>query len=306
MPQLLLIAASGTAQRRILEECTAELEKKGYAHAGRQEGGEWSTLIADSMNGGLFDDKRYVVVESAPLLGVFPEKFSHTVEETSDTVIVLVYESETKMQPQQFIPKDVTARCRVLKADPFPRWPRERCAWVLKLAKETGVRLMPDGAEMVVEMLDDPEEIRAQLKAMSFMKKNAAITARDVEEMCMDDGNRDVFRLLDGLCTGDQRVVIKSFRSISKTAHTVIPTLTTIYNRMRLAWYAGLGKDSLMFAKSLGAKDYAWRMAGVADRAYGHDAITDFITDLIRINIDERSGLGSGWGGLETSVIRLL
>ena len=54
MPALLLIAASGTAQRRLLEETAAELEKKGYVAAGKQEGGEWSSRLSDNMTGGLF------------------------------------------------------------------------------------------------------------------------------------------------------------------------------------------------------------------------------------------------------------
>ena len=58
MPQLLLIAASGTAQRRLLEETAAALEKEGYTAAGKQEGGEWNSLLSDNMTGGLFDEKR--------------------------------------------------------------------------------------------------------------------------------------------------------------------------------------------------------------------------------------------------------
>ena len=62
MPALLLIAASGTAQRRLLEETAAELEKKGYVAAGKQEGGEWSSLLSDNMTGGLFDESRFIIV----------------------------------------------------------------------------------------------------------------------------------------------------------------------------------------------------------------------------------------------------
>ena len=65
MPQLLLIAASGTAQRRLLEETAAALEKEGYTAAGKQEGGEWNSLLSDNMTGGLFDEKRFVVASSS-------------------------------------------------------------------------------------------------------------------------------------------------------------------------------------------------------------------------------------------------
>ena len=301
MPSLLLIAASGTAQRRLLEESCAGLEKKGYTAVGKQEGGEWNSLLSDNMTSGLFDENRYVVVESATLLGAFPEKLSFMVAPESSVVIILVYESD----PAEFIPKDVLSRCRVVKAAEFPRWPRERQIWVARAAEELGVNIAPDGAAMIVELLDDPEEIRAQLRSLALLKKNAPVTAADVEDLCMDDGSRNMLRLLDGLCKGDSAAVLRSLRGISDT-DDLIPALVPIHNRMRLAWYAGLGRSSAAFAKALGARDYAWRMACQADRLYGHAALTDFIADLIRINIEERSGTGAGWHGLETAVIKLM
>lgn len=305
MPALLLIAASGTAQRRLLEETAAELEKKGYVAAGKQEGGEWSSLLSDNMTGGLFDESRFIIVESAPLLGPFPEKLSSMIDADSSVTLVLVYESEIKSQPAKFIPKDVLAKCRLLKAAEFPRWPRERQIWVANHAKELGVDLAPQGAAMIVELLEDPEEIRAQLKSLGLLKKKSPVTAADVEELCLDDGSRNLLRLLDGLCTGDFAGVLKSLHAMARTVD-LIPTLTPIHNRMRLAWYSGLGKDAPAFTKALGAKDYAWRTAKQADQRYGHGAVTDFIAALIRMNIEERSGIGSGWQGLETAIIGLM
>ena len=305
MPQLLLIAASGTAQRRLLEETAAALEKEGYTAAGKQEGGEWNSLLSDNMTGGLFDEKRFVVVESAFTMGPFPPKLASVVEQASDVILLLVYESDAKAQPAKFIPKDVLAKCRVVKPAEFPRWPRERQAWVTRLAKELGVPLTAQGAAMIVELLDDPEEIRAQLKSLKLLKKNGAIDAADVRQMCLDDGSRNLLRLLDGLCAGDAAGVVKSLRAMSSSAD-LIPSITPIHNRMRLAWYASLGNDGASIGRALGAKDYAWRMAQQAARRYGRAALTDFVAALLRISIEERSGRGAGWNGLETAVITLL
>ena len=123
--------------------------------------------------------------------------------------------------------------------------------------------------------------------------------------MCLDDGSRNLLRLLDGLCTGDAVGVVKSLRAMSSSAD-LIPSITPIHNRMRLAWYASLGSDGAAIGRALGAKDYAWRMASQAARRYGRAALTDFISDLLRISIEERSGCGAGWNGLETAVIKLL
>ena len=217
MPQLLLIAASGTAQRRLLEETAAALEKEGYTAAGKQEGGEWNSLLSDNMTGGLFDEKRFVVVESAFTMGAFPEKLASVVEPQSDVILLLVYESDAKAQPSKFIPKDVLSKCRVVKPVEFPRWPRERQAWVTRLAGELEAPLTAQGAAMIVELLDDPEEIRAQLKSLKLLKKNGAIDAADVRQMCLDDGSRNLLRLLDGLCTGDAVGVVKSLRAMSSS-----------------------------------------------------------------------------------------
>ena len=126
-----------------------------------------------------------------------------------------------------------------------------------------------------------------------------------MRQMCLDDGSRNLLRLLDGLCTGDAVGVVKSLRAMSSSAD-LIPSITPIHNRMRLAWYASLGNDGAAIGRALGAKDYAWRMASQAARRYGRAALTDFISDLLRISIEERSGRGAGWNGLETAVIKLL
>ena len=102
MPSLLLISASGTAQRRLLEETVADFEKKGHVISGRQEGGEWSPLLSDNLSGGLFDEKRLIVVESASLLGPFPENLDAMVEADSSVVILLIYESD----PVKIFPPD--------------------------------------------------------------------------------------------------------------------------------------------------------------------------------------------------------
>ena len=268
-------------------------------------------------------------------MGPFPEKLASVVEPQSDVILLLVYESDAKAQPSRFIPKEVLSKCRVVKPVEFPRWPRERQAWVTRLAGELEAPLTAQGAAMIVELLDDPEEIRAQLKSLKLLKKNGAIDAADVRQMCLDDGSRNLLRLLDGLCTGDAvgvvkslraclddgsrnllRLldglctgdavgVVKSLRAMSSSAD-LIPSITPIHNRMRLAWYASLGNDGAAIGRALGAKDYAWRMASQAARRSGRAALTDFISDLRRNSIEQRSGRCAGWNGLETAVIKLL
>lgn len=315
MPALLLISASGTAQRRILEEAASKLQKKGYSAAGRQEGGEWSSLLSDNLSGGLFDENRFIVVESAAALGPFPEKLSGMVDPDGSVSLILVYDTDTsqtagkRMTPDKLIPKDVLAKCELLKGEEFPRWPRERQQWTSKLAGEFGVKLSSEGTAMIVELLDDPEEIRAQIKSLALLKRGAPVSADDVRQLCLDDGSRNLLRLLDGLCSGDFTGVIKSLRSMRRSgakSGDLNGLFASLQNRMRLAWYAGTGRSAPIFAKALGARDYAWKMGREADRRYGHPALTEFMSELMRLQIDERSGSGSGWNGLETVLVKLM
>lgn len=302
MPSLRLIVASGTAQRRLLEETIKEYEKKGCFLASRQEGGEWNSLLSDNMSGGLFDDSRLVVVESAVQMGPMPKGLASMAEKDSPVIIVLVYDSD----PSKLIPKEVMEKTITLKPEEFPRWPRERQAWVMNLAKKMNVNIEREAAAMIVELLEDPEEIRGQLVSLSMLRKGGMLTRLDVETMCMDDGSRNLLRLLDGLCTGNTRDVMKSFRSISGNGE-LIPLVSALHNRMRLAWHASANPgNGAMFAKAFGARDYAWKMACGASSIYGAEPLSDFVTGLIRINIDEKSGRGSGWQGLETLIITLL
>lgn len=302
MPALHLIVASGTSQRRLLQETVLKFEKKGYVLGSSQEGGEWATILSDNMSAGLFDEKKLVVIDSALIMGAMPEKLTSMVEVDSSVIIILVYDSD----PSKLIPKEVLRKCTVLKPAEFPRWAREREIWVANLAKTMNVSINRDGISLIVEMLEDPEEVRGQLISLSILKKQSEISAKDVEDLCFDDGSRNLLKLLDGLCKGEKVISLKSLHAIAKSGD-LIPLVSALHNRMRLAWYtASNPKNGALFAKALGARNYAWRMAGMAARRYSSKNIAIFVTGLIRLNIEEKSGTGAGWASLETLIISLL
>lgn len=302
MPSLRLIVASGTGQRRLLEETVAEFEKKGYILGTRQEGGEWVSLLSENMSPGLFCEKKLVVVDSAALMGVMPENLEPMVNAEPSVIIILVYDSD----PSKLIPKEVIKKCTILKAAEFPHWPRERQMWVSNLAKEMKVDITRDAVAMIVELLEDSEEIRGQILSLSMLKRGSTITAAEVETLCLDDGTRNLLRLLDGICTGDYKDSIKSLHAISVNGD-LIPLVSALHNRMRLAWYASVyPRYGALFAKALTAKDYAWKMAGQASRKYDSNSIRRFVLGLIKINIEEKSGIGAGWNGLEALILELI
>jgi DNA polymerase-3 subunit delta len=236
------------------------------------------------------------------MLGLFPENLDPMVDPDSQAVLLMVYDSD----PAKVFPPQTLKKCEIIKARPFPRWPRERMMWTMDLAKEMKIKIDRDAAALIIELTEDPEEIRGQLLSLSLLKKGGTVNTSDVENMCLDDGTRNLLRLLDGICSGDHITTLKSLNAISKSGD-LIPLVSALHNRMRLAWYASMHpRKGSLFADSLGAKNYAWKMAGNAARKYSAGSISRFVLGLIKINIDEKSGTGSGWAGLETLVIELM
>lgn len=302
MPSLYLLVASGTRQRRLLHETIAEFDKKGYVVRARQEGGDWVSVLSDNMSTGLFDEKVLVIVESAELMGAMPDKLSEMIEKDTDIAILLVYDA----MPNKFLSKEALKKSTILKPKEIPRWPAERQRWLSGLAKEKGININREALSLIVEMIEDTEEIERQLVSLTMLKKGGEVTAADVEALCFDDGNKNLLKLLDGLCNGDKVSSLQSLSNISKKGD-LIPLMTALHNRMRLAWYASCnrGKEEL-FAKALEARNYAWRMAKIAAQRYNKDELTDFVIGLIRLNMAEKTGISAGWNSLECLVITLL
>lgn len=297
-----MIVASGTAQRRLLEETILNYEKKGYPMTSRQEGGEWVPLLSENMSCGLFEENSLVVVDSAVQMGAMPENLLPMIDKDSSVIILLVYDTD----PSKLFPKGSMSNFTILKPDEYPRWPRERQKWVSDLAKSMGIKIDFNAVALIVELLDDPEEIRGQLKALSLFKRTGTVTMQDVDSFCLDDGSKDLLKILDGLCSCDYKGVMKSFYSISRNGE-LMPLISAIHNRMRLAMYNATNpRCAAMYAKALGAKDYAWRMASLATKNYPSDSITDFSLGLICMNIAEKTGKSAGWNGLETLLITFL
>lgn len=302
MPSLHMIVASGTAQRRLLEETIASYAKQGYALSSRQEGGEWVSLLSENMSGGLFDDNRLVVVDEADQMGALPKKLLPLVERESSVILLLVYAKS----PSKLFPKDVLNKSKILKPEEFPRWPNERQRWVNSLARKNKIKINSDAVALIVDLMDDPEEIRSQLKSLGQLKHGDIITLEDVDLMCLNDGSKSLLRILDGLCYCKVHDVMKNFYMLKRNGE-LLPLISALHNRMRLAWYhAENPTSSAEFSKALGARNYAWRQASNAAQIYPKTALKEFSFGLIRLNIAEKSGTGAGWSQLETMLIKLL
>jgi DNA polymerase-3 subunit delta len=299
-----VIGAAGTSQRRLLSETLRGLQAEGFSPSGRPEEADWQELFSSLRTGGLFAAKRLFVVENALRLGPFPEELLPYVEgEGSESALVLVFDGDYRKN----LGKELLGKAVVVKAPAVPPWGARRVAWVRKAARDEGVDLDGAAAALLAEWIDDAEEIRAQLPKLALAARGGPVDVGLVEALCLDEGGKSLLRLLDGLCRGREVDVLAALRILQEEP-SILPVVTALHNRLRLALYQALlppGEARRILA-ALKARDYATRVAGEAARRYGPEALKKAVAGLIALNAAEKLGRGRGWNGLTLLLLELL
>jgi DNA polymerase III delta subunit len=309
MPHLHVVSGSGAGARRLLSEVTAALEAKGYADVRRQEASDWGTLLTENSCRGLFEDNSLVVVEEAEKLGALPEKFAPMLEGPDALAyIVLACKSENA----SIIPKKLADRCSFSKSASPPPWSRERDELILASARSRGIGVSKAALTLLKELFDDMGELASESeKVASFCKilGRKEISPAAVGDYCLSDGSRSLLKFLDALCAarGADSLEALSELAVHSLRSELTPILSALHNRFRIAMYFALyPAERAVFSRALGARDYAARQAETAAKKYGAARLRDFVTGLVRITSNERSGQSAGWFDLEVLVIDLL
>lgn len=303
MPKILLITSSGTAQRRLLATTIKRLESEGYGEMIRQEGGDWASLLTENLSAGLFADRRAVLVEDAEKLGLFPEPCLPLLDPNAPVILLLIYSAD----PVKWLSKEALSHCEILKSNEEAPKPWERTRWVQKKAREMGLDLKPDAAELLAERVENPEEIEMELMKFLPIAVGGKVAVEQIEQLSAADGNSHLLRFLDSLCAGDFTVCVPELVLLSKEKAEIFPFLAATHNRMRLAWYAACFPVHLSaFSRSLGARDYAWKQAQKAASIYGKESLGRFIARSITIHLNEKVGAGAGWVDLQIGILELL
>jgi DNA polymerase-3 subunit delta len=306
MPHLHLITGTGTAQRRLLASALDALASKGYEAVSRREGGDWRALLTENRGGGLFDDKSVILVDEAEKLGLMPENLAPLLEgEDAAVVILLACKSETPA----IIPKELALKCSRSKAEEPSPWSKDRDDIVRAAAQKHGVSVSRDSIALIKELFEDAGELASEAEKLALYRSISGrreISRQDVETYCLSDGGKSTLKLLDGICAGRTAQTLASLGVLMTNAE-LLPTLSALHNRVRLAFYfAAFPREREMIAKALGARDYASRQATQAASLYGKAELLEFIVGLIRINANEKSGMGASWRDLNILVINLM
>jgi DNA polymerase-3 subunit delta len=290
----------------MLADETAKLASAGYTGVRRQEGGDWTALLCENRGRGLFDELNVVIVEDGETLGTMPERLAPMLEGPGASTHILLV---CKTDGPRAIAKEHEALCTLSKAETPPPWSKERDGIILSEARKQGVGIARNALFLLKELFEDVGELASEAEKVAracVLLKRPEISASDVENFCMSDGNRNLLKLLDGLCSGNRADSLASFGDMSSRSE-LTPLLSALHNRFRMAMYFALFPgERAGYARALGAKDYAARMAGEAAAMYGEAKLLDFVTGLIRIAANERIGQGASWRDLNILVIDLL
>lgn len=304
MPRLKAIVSGGASGRRVLEEVLDGLDAEGYVRSGTVEGGEWSALISTGRTGGLFDARRVMVVEGADFLGPFPDVLLPFLEDDgASEIILLVFDGV----PTKIFSPAVKKKVDFLKAEKTSLAPWERKGWMTSLAVQLGIDLSDDGASILAEMIDDPEEIRSELEKLGQYASGGKVDGEMVKGLSFDEGRSRMLTFLDSFCMGKPGEVFSCLEHLKKE-NSVLPILTALYNRLRPALYLSLfpEKNGEWVRLVLQIKEYPLKMGREALRRYSRGAITDLVVGLLALSWNEKTPSASGWLGFEALLVRCM
>ena len=306
MPHLIAIEYS-EAQRRQLKSEIDRLNKSGWPLSGKYDAetfGTWDKLFESAITPGLFAERELIVVENAEILGAFPENLSAMIEDDkADTVIILVFSTDTKNL------KAVAKSITLIKPEAqIPPWKRQ--SWIMSLAKEQGLRISQDAANLLAESIESQEEVRSEILKLGIYADGREITLKDAQDLSFDEGGRAMMMFLDGICACNPHDVAKAISHLNDDSP--LPIIAAVTNRLRPALILSLfqGKYADEALKAAGfdpvKKNYAINKAKSALKIYGAERIKIFMAESARLSFLEKTSRAEGWQGFESVIWSLM
>lgn len=299
MPALVLIAAPAGAQSRLRTETLSAYEKKGYVLDRRLEAAAWPELFEEALTPSLFIPRRIFEVDDGRSLGVLPNKYKKNVERGDADVIFLIHSDK----PLQKELGDVFKLALSVPYEAAPYWPNQRTSWLQKLVRAAGCSIDAAAAALLVEWIEDEEELRSEIDKLSKAAPNKRITVQLVNSLSMDEGGKEMLRLLDAVAKVDVAAVVKSLGSLREEGE-LIPILAAVHKRVRGAMFIAQLGDAGAGATHL--TNFQTKTAHAMARVYGPTLLSLWLGELIRLSWSERNGEGEGWEGLEKLVLAVM
>ena len=306
MPALLVVSASRSAQRDILKEILDELIKKDFTLTNKTDGGEWESILPSLLTPGLFEGKSIWLVEDAEKMGAMPDRFSALVEPlvSARSVLLLAYEGS----PSKFLSKEILRSARVVKETRPPRWESEKKQMLKQFAIDMDVHITPGGLSLMVELFQDPSELKNELSKLAFVAERKDISEDEVRKYCLDEGTSSLYRFLEGVCERDIPLVVDSLRRLELNQTELLYVLTALYNKLRLASYLCIygSAFSQILVNSLGIKPFQLNQAKRILKKYPPALIISTALKSLAMSYSEKSRYPKGWRGFEVLILKFL
>ena len=258
----------------------------------------WQKLFENTINPGLFVERETLVVENAESLGQFPDDLAQFLEpDKADCIIILVFNTDAKNL------KAVKDSITLIKPEPQVLiWDRPK--WLMTLAKELKFTLAPDAAQLLADSVDSQEELRSEINKLALYSEGREIKVEDVEILSFDEGGRAMNIFIDNLCMNNQSDVARALKYLRN--EPLLPILTSITNRLRIALMLSCFKNANEALKILSPSNYAIKYARMAIINFGADRIKDFIAKSVRLSFLEKTSRSEGWQGFELIIWELM
>ncbi len=304
MPHIIAIE-KGEAQRRQLSEKISELEKSGWPLTGKYEADnfkDWKNLFENILAPGLFTQKEVIIIESAEILGNFPDLLISAIEDkNADCNLILLFNSDLKSL------KNIKSKIEIIAPEPaVSPWGRKK--WLEDLAKQNNIKISDDAINLLSDNIESQEELRSELNKLFIFSNGKEIKISDVQNLSFDEGGQAQLKFLDGVCDYKIFDVASSLKYLRKNPVMII--LTALTNRLRPAMMlACFPNDKDEALKSIGlnpAKKYALMKANNALRNYGAENIKKFMMKAVKLSYLEKTNYSEGWPGFEIILWELI
>src|SRR5512134_963062 len=135
------------------------------------------------------------------------KKFLEFIEKTSETTRLVMYESvEPRDAEKHWLVKWAEKNSKLIQAKAFmlPRL-KDMPGWIINETKNQGGQIEPRAAEMLKDMVGvDTRQAGMEIaKLLAYVNWARAVTAQDVETVCIVTSQQSVFDFVDALANGN-------------------------------------------------------------------------------------------------------
>ncbi len=204
-----------------------------------------------------------------------------------------------------------TAGSRALILDCALPTEREMPGWIVQKAKESGGSVTPSGAQMLAEYVGNNTQ-RAQqelLKLLTYVNFSAPVSEQEVEKLCFNEMQADIFDMVDALGNRDGKTALRLFHLLLEEGEFSYQIFPMVVRQVRLLIQArelmDMGATDQDLAKSLGVPLFVARKAYNQAQKFDLATLEGLHHHLLEIDLGEKTGSMPGEVAIDVLIGRL-